>query len=151
MQQIGMASPPFLKTGFKCDLGNNISFGSDVFINYNAVILDCNKVTIGSRVLFGPNVQLLGATHPAHPVIRNGTQGPEFGCTITICDDVWLGAGATIMPNVTVGAGALVGAGAVVTRDVEPLSVVAGNPARLLRRLAAAPTKEEVEFHTVTL
>ncbi|KAJ9521949.1 hypothetical protein QJQ45_024829 [Haematococcus lacustris] len=123
----------------------------DVFINYNAVILDCNKVTIGSRVLFGPTVQLLDATHPAHPVIRNGTQGPEFGCTITICDDVWLGAGATIMPNVTVGAGALVGAGAVVTRDVEPLSVVAGNPARLLRRLAAAPTKEEVEFHTVTI
>ncbi|KAJ9517555.1 hypothetical protein QJQ45_024960 [Haematococcus lacustris] len=149
--QVLKASPPFLETGFKCDFGSNISFGSDVFVNYNAVILDCGKVTIGSRVLFGPNVQLLGATHPAHPVIRNGTQGPEFGCAITICDDVWLGAGATIMPNVTVGAGALVGAGAVVTRDVEPLSVVAGNPARLLRRLAAAPTKEEVEFHTVTM
>ena len=67
------------------------------------MILDTCQTTIGSRVLFGPNVSLYPATHPLDPAIRNGTKGPELGGPITIEDDCWIGGNATILPNVTVG------------------------------------------------
>ncbi len=108
-----------------------------MYINFGATILDCNRVTIGSRVLFGPNVSLYAATHPTDPAVRRGTEGPEYALPITIEDDVWLGGNVVVLPGVTVGRGSTVGAGSVVTRDVEPLTVVAGNPARLIRRLPA--------------
>jgi acetyltransferase-like isoleucine patch superfamily enzyme len=92
-------------------------------------------VTIGSRVLFGPNVSLYAATHPTDPAVRQGTAGPEYALPITVEDDVWLGGSVVVLPGVTIGRGSTVGAGSVVTRDVEAYTVVAGNPARLIRRL----------------
>ncbi|KAF5840344.1 hypothetical protein DUNSADRAFT_17041 [Dunaliella salina] len=65
---------PWIERGFKCDFGRYISFGRDVYINYNVLIIDCGYIKIGDRVLIGPNVSLLGATHPIHPALRNGTQ-----------------------------------------------------------------------------
>ncbi|KXZ51720.1 hypothetical protein GPECTOR_11g168 [Gonium pectorale] len=129
------ANPPFIEPPFRVDYGYNITCGSDVYMNFNCCILDCNRVSIGSRVLFGPNVQIYAATHPLDGHVRNGTKGPEFAKPVTIGDDVWVGGSAIILPGVTVGDGAVVGAGAVVTRDVAPFTVVAGNPARLIRRL----------------
>jgi hypothetical protein len=99
------------------------------------VILDCARVTIGDRVLFGPNVQVYTAGHPVEGWVRKGTAGPEFAKPITIGDDVWVGGGAIILPGVTIGDSCVVGAGAVVTKDVAPCTVVAGNPARVVRRL----------------
>lgn len=146
---IDKESPPWIEDGFRTDFGCNTTFGRDVYMNYNCIILDCGPVTIGSRVLFATNVSLLGATHPVHFAIRNGTQGPEFGRAITIQDDVWVGSGAMIIGPVTIGTGAVIGAGAVVTKDVPPRAIVAGNPARVIRILPEKPTPEEVEYHTV--
>lgn len=94
-----------------------------------------NRVTIGSRVLFGPNVQVYAATHPLDGHVRQGMRGPELAKPISIGDDVWVGGGAIICPGVTIGDNAVVGAGSVVTRDVEAYTVVAGNPAKVIRRL----------------
>lgn len=87
-------------------------------------------------MLFGPNVHLYCPSHPLDPKERNGLEGPEMTKPIKIGNDVWVGGGAIILPGVTVGDGSTVGAGSVVTRDVEPYTVVAGNPARTIRRLS---------------
>ena len=118
---------------FHCDYGSYITMGRMSFINYNCTVLDCGPVTIGNHVLIGPNVQLIGATHPTDPVIRKKL---EYGKPITIKDGAWIGAGATILPGITVGENAVVGAGAVVTKDVPANTIVAGNPARVLREVS---------------
>lgn len=90
-------------------------------------------------MLFGPNVQIYAATHPLDGAVRQGTAGPEYGRPISIGDDVWVGGAAVICPGVSIGEGAVVGAGSVVTRDVEAFTVVAGNPARVIRQLERQP------------
>jgi len=97
-------------------------------------------------VLIGPNVSFFAATHPTDPFVRNGLLGPELGKPITIGDDCWIGGGAIICPGVTIGRGVTVGAGSVVTKDVEDFVVVAGNPARVIKRLdVEAQLKKERE------
>lgn len=115
----------------RCDYGSNISVGEDFYANFNLVILDVAPVTIGDRVMLGPNVSLCAAGHPIHPAGR--AAGYEYGRPITIGDDVWIGGGAVIVPGVTVGNGAVIAAGSVVTKDVPPMVVAAGNPCRVLR------------------
>lgn len=115
--------PPFF-----CDYGYNISLGRGVFINFNATILDCARVHIGDFVKFGPGVQLYTAGHSLNPVRRRA--GDEFALPITIEEDVWVGGSAIILPGVRVGRGAVVGAGAVVTKNVPPGATVVGSPAR---------------------
>lgn len=119
---------------FRCDYGSNISVGDDVYFNVNAVILDCASVSIGDRVLAGPNVQLLAATHPVEAAARR--TGRELARPITIGDDVWLGGGAIVGPGVNVGARSVIGAGSVVVHDVPSDVVAAGNPCRVVRSLA---------------
>lgn len=119
--------PPFV-----CDLGYNIHVGDAVFINYNCVILDVCRVTIGARSRIGPAVQILAADHPRDVETRRRLL--DFGRPVTIGEDVWIGAAALILPGVTVGDGAIVGAGSVVTRDVAPGATVAGSPARPISR-----------------
>lgn len=116
---------------FACDYGTNISFGDNVFINFNVVMLDCGLIRIGSNVLIAPAVQFCGATHPLDVDTRRS--GLEYGVPITVQDDVWIGGGAILLPGVTIGKGSVIAAGSVVTRDVPPGTVVAGNPARALR------------------
>lgn len=130
-----MSDPPFIEPPFVCDYGYNITLGAGTYMNFGCCILDCNKVTIGARVLFGPNVQVYAATHPLEGSIRQGTKGPELALPITIGNDVWIGGGAIILPGITIGEHSVVGAGAVVTKDVAPYTVVAGNPATVRRRL----------------
>ncbi|MEV0457258.1 sugar O-acetyltransferase [Catellatospora methionotrophica] len=106
---------------FYCDYGLGARFGERVFINQGCYFLDFGGITIGDRVLIGPGVTLSTAGHPVEVDERFGfiTYAP-----IVIGDDVWIGAAATITPGVTIGHGSVVGAGAVVARDVPPLSVV---------------------------
>jgi acetyltransferase-like isoleucine patch superfamily enzyme len=106
---------------FYCDYGLGASFGERVFINQGCFFLDYGGITIGDRVLIGPRVTLSTAGHPVEPDERYDfiTHAP-----IVIEDDVWIGAAATVTPGVTIGHGSVVGAGAVVAKDVPPLSVV---------------------------
>lgn len=118
----------YIRPPFHCDYGYNISLGRGVFLNFNCVILDVVKVTIGDRTQIGPGVQILTADHPRDPAQRRA--GLEFGRPVTIGADVWIGGGAIVLPGVGIGDGAIVGAGAVVTRDVAAGATVVGNPAR---------------------
>lgn len=113
---------------FHFDYGYNIRLGRGVFLNFNCVILDVVQVEIGDGTQIGPGVQILTADHPRQPSLR--VQGLEFGRPIRIGKNVWIGAGALIMPGVTIGDDALIGAGSVVTRDVSAGVTVMGNPAR---------------------
>ncbi|HET8776417.1 MAG TPA: sugar O-acetyltransferase [Candidatus Limnocylindria bacterium] len=115
------------------DYGYQTSIGAGTFINFNCVILDVARVRIGADVQFGPNVQLLTPTHPLDPVQRR--RGLEAARPITIEDNVWLGGGVIVLPGVTIGRDAVIGAGAVVTKDVPAGVVAVGNPARVIREL----------------
>lgn len=117
-----------IRPPFHCDYGYNIFVGEEVFMNYNCVILDVTRVTIGTKVDIGPGVQILAADHPRDPEARR--KGLEFGRPVSIGSNVWIGAAALILPGVTVGDDAIIGAGAVVTRDVPNGATVVGNPAR---------------------
>lgn len=140
--KIDKEHPPHLTAPFYCDYGYNISVGKDFYCNFQCALLDGNRIDIGDRVLFGPNVHLYCPSHPLDPRERNGLEGPEMTKPIKIGNDVWVGGGAIILPGVTVGDGSTVGAGSVVTHDVEPYTVVAGNPARIIRRLSKTAPAE---------
>jgi maltose O-acetyltransferase len=133
-----VGAEPFIEPPFFCDYGTNTSIGDRFYANTGCIFLDSASVTIGARVLFGPAVQLLGATHPLEAEQR--ASGLEFRAPIAIGDDVWVGGGAIVLPGVTIGDRAIVGAGSVVTRDVPADVVVAGNPARVIRSLEEART-----------
>jgi maltose O-acetyltransferase len=121
-----------IRTGFACDYGANIRIGPGSFVNFNCVFLDCAAIEIGARVQIAPAAQLYTATHPLDAAAR--ATGLESALPIRIGDDAWIGGGAIILPGVTVGAGAVVAAGAVVRQAVPPGALVAGNPARMVRR-----------------
>lgn len=115
--------PPFF-----CDYGQHISLGDGVFLNFNCVILDVAPVSIGALTQVGSGVQFLTADHPRDPELRRA--GVESGLPITVGANVWIGAGALLLPGINVGDDAIIGAGAVVTRDVPAGATVVGNPAR---------------------
>lgn len=125
----------WIEPPFYCDYGARISLGERVYFNFNCVVLDVAPVRIGSRVLFGPAVQIYAATHPLSAAAR--AEGWELGRPVEIGDDVWVGGGAIICPGVAIGAGAVIGAGSVVTRAVPADVLTAGNPCRVIRELAA--------------
>jgi maltose O-acetyltransferase len=118
-----------IRPPFHCDYGFNISLGAGVFLNFNCVILDVVEVTIGDKTQIGPGVQILTADHPRDAAGR--ASGLEFGRPVHIGRNVWIGGGAIILPGVTIGDDALIGAGSVVTRDVPAGATVFGNPARV--------------------
>lgn len=117
-----------IRPPFHCDYGTNIHLGSGVFLNFNCVILDVVEVRIGDGTQIGPGVQILAADHPRDPGVR--ATGVESGRPISIGRNVWIGGGAILLPGVTIGDDAVVGAGSVVTRDVPAGATVVGNPAR---------------------
>lgn len=121
-----------IRPDFFCEYGT-ISIGAETFANVGVVMLDVAEITIGAHCQLAPRVQLLTAGHPVDPQPRR--DGWEFGKPITIADNVWLGAGAIVCPGVSIGEDTVVGAGAVVTKDL-PAGVVAGGvPARVIREI----------------
>jgi maltose O-acetyltransferase len=118
-----------IRPPFHCDYGFNISLGAGVFLNFNCVILDVAAVSIGDRTQIGPAVQILTADHPRDPAVR--AAGLEFARPIRIGRNVWIGGSAIILPGVSIGDDALIGAGSVVTRDLPAGAVAYGNPARV--------------------
>jgi maltose O-acetyltransferase len=118
---------------FYVDYGTYISIGARTFVNYDCVMLDVAPIRIGEACQLATRVQLLTATHPIDPEPRR--IGWESAEPITIADNVWLGGGAIVCPGVTIGEDTVVGAGAVVTRDLPAGVVAAGVPARVIREI----------------
>lgn len=122
-----------VKPPFYCDYGKFIFAGKKLFINYDCVILDCNEVRLGDNVFIAPKVQIYTATHPFEPELRRADL--EMAFPVTIGDDVWIGGGAIICPGVKIGSGTTIGAGSVVTKNIPPNVLAAGNPCRVIREL----------------
>jgi maltose O-acetyltransferase len=118
---------------FYCDYGSNIELGERVFFNFNCIVLDVCRVTIGDYTMFGPAVQILTPLHPLNAELR---RKQEYGKPIEIGSDVWVGGGALILPGVRIGSRSVIGAGSVVTRDIPNGVFAAGNPCRVIRELA---------------
>jgi acetyltransferase-like isoleucine patch superfamily enzyme len=107
---------PFVDGPISVDHGLNFKVGKGTFLNFNLLVLDTCLITVGERVLFGPNVCLYGATHPMDPATRLGLKGPECGKEVHIEDDVWIGGSVIVLAGVRIGKGSTVGAGSVVTK-----------------------------------
>lgn len=120
--------PPFYST-----CGVHISVGRNVFVNQNCTFYDLGGLDIGDDVMIGPSVNIITAGHPIDPAQRRAC---VIAKPIVIERNVWIAAGATIIGGVTVGENSVVAAGSVVTKDVPPNSLVAGNPARVIRGIA---------------
>ena len=129
--QVGQNS--FIEPPFYCSYGRNIYVADQVYLNTSCTILDCNEVRIGQHVMIGPGVQIYTAAHHLQAEARN--QGWEVANSIVIEDNVWIGGGAILLPGVRIGLNAVVGAGAIVSRSVPANTVVAGNPARVIREI----------------
>ncbi|QFZ24465.1 sugar O-acetyltransferase [Saccharothrix syringae] len=117
----------------RVDFGRNTRVGPRTFANTGLVVLDVAPVAIGADVLMGPNVQLITSTHPVDPAGRRAKW--VRGAPVVVGENVWLGGGVIVLPGVSIGADTVVGAGAVVTRDLPAGVVAVGNPARVIRRV----------------
>ena len=130
----GASTDVYVTAPFFCDYGRNIRLGANVYFNFNCVVLDVAPVTIGDNCLFGPAVQIYTALHPLDAAERRA--GLESGKPVRIGHDVWVGGAAVICPGVTIGDGAVIGAGSVVTRDIPAGVFAAGNPCRVIRPIS---------------
>lgn len=123
---------------FYCSYGYNITIGLNFYSDVNLTILDKARVVIGDNVVFGPSVNIYTSAHPYNEVQR--TKGFEYTKPVIIYDNVWIGGNVTILPGVKINQGAIIGAGSVVTHDIPPYVIAAGNPCQVIRSI----TKEDV-------
>ena len=114
--------------------GKNVHFGSMVYANFGLTLVDDGQIYVGDKVLFGPNVTVATASHPIDPELR--ARGLQFVKDVHIGENVWIGAGAVIVPGVRIGKNSVIGAGSVVTRDIPENVVAVGNPCRVLREIS---------------
>lgn len=120
-----------IKEALTCNYGFNISIGNSCYINHDVTILDSFEVSIGNNVFIAPKVVISPVTHPLEAKDRRNLTGKK----VVIEDDVWICAGAVILPGVTIHKGAVIAAGAVVKKDVEANTVVGGIPAKFIKKI----------------
>lgn len=116
---------------FYCDYGYNIRVGLNFYSNFNLVILDGAAVTFGDNVFIAPNCGFYTAGHPLDATERN--KGLEYARPITVGNNVWIGAGVSVLPGVTIGDNCVIGAGSVVNKDIAPNSLAVGNPCKVVK------------------
>jgi maltose O-acetyltransferase len=133
-----------IRPPFHCEYGTRVSIGAGTFLNYDCLMLDVAPITIGAACQVASRVQFLTATHPIDPEPRR--IGWESAKPITLGDNVWLSGGVIVCPGVTIGDDTVVGAGAVVARDLPAGVVAAGVPARVLRGIG---DRDRIEVPTV--
>ncbi|CAF0903130.1 unnamed protein product [Brachionus calyciflorus] len=122
----------YIEPPFYCDYGPNIYLEENVYMNHGCIFLDENEIKIGKGTFLAPNVQIYTAGHSVDPILR---RGDEFCKPIKIGRDCWIGGNVIILPGITIGDGVTIGAGSVVTKDIESFSVAVGNPARVIKKL----------------
>lgn len=122
----------YIEPNFKCDYGYNISVGNNFYANFDCIMLDICKITIGENCFLAPGVHIYTATHPIDPIERLNY---EFGKPVTIGNNVWIGGHSTINPGVNIGNNVVVASGSVVTKDVPNNVVVGGNPAKIIKTI----------------
>ncbi len=113
--------------------GKHVHFGNKVYANFNLTMVDDTDIYVGDAVMFGPNVTVATAGHPVLPSLRE--KAIQYNIPVRIGRNVWIGAGAVILPGVTIGENSVIGAGSVVTRDIPANVVAVGNPCRVLREI----------------
>lgn len=113
--------------------GHHVHFGDHVYANFNLTLVDDTHIYVGSRTLFGPNVTIASAGHPILPSLR--AKGYQYNMPIHIGENCWFGAGAVVVPGVTIGDNTVIGAGSVVTKDIPSNVVAVGNPCRVMREI----------------
>ncbi len=123
----------FIEPSFRCDYGFNIHTHGLAVINYNCVFLDTSPINIGVNAYIAPGVCLACSGHAILPEQR--AQGIGTSKPITLEDDVWIGANATVCGGVTIGKGSIIGAGSVVVKDIPSGVIAAGNPCRVIRKI----------------
>lgn len=138
---LGKSEDAFINPPFYCDYGSHIEVGKNFFANYNCTIIDVAKVKIGDNCQMAPNVAIYTAGHPLHPVSRSSMY--EYGISVTIGDNVWIGGNTVIMPGVHIGNNTVIGAGSVVTKDIPDWVVAVGNPCRVIRQI----TEEDKKYY----
>ena len=111
--------------------GRHVHFGDGVYANFNLTCVDDADIYVGSHTMIGPNVTICTASHPLSPALRE--KGLQYNRPVRIGDNVWIGAGVTILPGVTIGDRSVIGAGSLVLRDIPPDIVAVGSPARVIR------------------
>ena len=130
---IGAAKGSFIiEPSFWCDYGFNISLGDNFYANHNLVILDAAPVVFGDNVYIAPNCCFTTAGHPINVEQRN--KGLEYAYPITVGDNVWIGAGVTVLPGVRIGNNVTIGAGSLVNRDIPSGSVAVGVPCKVIKQ-----------------
>ena len=141
---LGACAPDIvIEPPFFIDYGSHTRVGRAFYANHNLVILDAAPVTIGDHVFIAPNCGFYTAGHPIDAERRN--QGLEYAYPITVGNDVWIGYEAAILSGVQIGDGAIVAARAVVTKDVEPYTIVGGVPAKPIRKRFDSETIRRLE------
>ena len=113
--------------------GKFVHFGKNIYCNFNLTLVDDTHIYVGDYTMFGPNVTVATAGHPILPRLRH--EGYQYNAPVHIGENCWIGAGACIMPGVTIGDNTVIGAGSVVTRDIPANVVAVGNPCRVLREI----------------
>lgn len=131
----------YIEPPFRCDYGYNIEIGDNFYANFNLVILDCAKVSIGNNVFIAPNVAIYTAGHPIHSHLRN--QEYEWAQPITIGNNVWIGGNVVINAGITIGSNTVIGAGSIVTKNIPDNVLAVGNPCKVLREI----TDEDKDFY----
>lgn len=113
--------------------GGHIHFGKNIYCNFGVTMVDDTHIYVGDCTMFGPNVVVATAGHPILPELRE--QGYQYNAPVHIGKNCWIGAGALIMPGITIGDNVVIGAGSVVTKDIPSNTVAVGNPCRVLRKI----------------
>ena len=129
-----VGNSPYIQAPFHANFGGkHVILGNNFYANFNLTLVDDGLITIGDNVLIGPNVTIITATHPISKKLRN--KGLQYNKNVVIGNDCFIGAGSIILPGVNIGNNVIIGAGSVVTKDIKDNLIVAGNPAKIIRKI----------------